>query len=99
MEHWGVIGGGILGMTLALRLRQAGRRVTVLEAGDSLGGLAVAWSIGDVVWDRHYHVILLSDSCLRGLLAEIGLEGETRFRETKTGFYVCLLYTSDAADE
>ena len=70
MEHWGVVGGGLLGMTLAHRLRQRGHRVTLLEAGPELGGLASAWSIGDVVWDRHYHVILLSDTHLRGLLGE-----------------------------
>jgi protoporphyrinogen oxidase len=87
MEHWGIVGGGLLGMTLAHRLRQGGRRVTLLEAGDGLGGLAAAWSLGEVVWDRHYHVILLSDAHLRGLLAELGLEGETRWRRTRTGFF------------
>lgn len=87
MEHWGIVGGGLLGMTLAHRLRQRGRRVTLLEAGKGLGGLAAAWSIGGVVWDRHYHVILLSDSHLRALLAELGLAGETRFSRAKTGFY------------
>ncbi len=88
MEHWGIVGGGMLGMTLAHRLRQQGRRVTLLEAAPNLGGLASAWSLGDVVWDRHYHVILLSDAYLRGVLAEIGLDGEVRWSETKTGFYV-----------
>ncbi len=48
-----------------------------------LGGLASAWSLGDVVWDRHYHVILLSDSHLRALLAELGLAGETALVETQ----------------
>lgn len=87
MTHWGIVGGGVLGMTLAHRLRQRGDRVTVLEAGESLGGLASAWSIGNVTWDRHYHVILLSDSHLRGLLDEIGLTEELRWCQTKTGFY------------
>ena len=87
MEHWGIVGGGLLGMTLAQRLRGAGRRVTLLEAGKSLGGLASAWSVGGVVWDRHYHVILLSDSHLLRLLAEIGLESGLTWTQTKTGFY------------
>jgi protoporphyrinogen oxidase len=87
MAHWGVVGGGLLGMTLAHRLGQAGHRVTLLEATPSLGGLASAWSIGDVVWDRHYHVILLSDSHLRALLDEIGLTGELRWSPAKTSFY------------
>jgi protoporphyrinogen oxidase len=86
--HWGIVGGGLLGMTLAHRLRQRGQHVTLLEGGGSLGGLATAWSLGGVVWDRHYHVILLSDAHLRALLDEIGLQAETRWSETKTGFFV-----------
>lgn len=86
-ERWAIIGGGVLGLTLALRLAQQGRRVTLFEAAGDLGGLAGAWSLGDVVWDRHYHVTLLSDAALRGLLDELGLEREMRWVETKTGFY------------
>jgi protoporphyrinogen oxidase len=86
-QHWAIIGGGVLGMTLAHRLAQRGERVTLCEAAPQLGGLASAWSLGDVVWDRHYHVTLLSDTHLRALLDEIGLEQEMRWVETKTGFY------------
>ena len=64
----------MLGMTLAHRLAQQGQRVTLCEAAPQLGGLASAWTLGDVVWDRHYHVTLLSDTHLRALLDEIGLE-------------------------
>ena len=100
MAHWGIVGGGLLGMTLAHRLRQQGQRVTLLEAGESLGGLASAWSVGDVTWDRHYHVILHSDSHLRALLAEIGLESELRWSQTKTGFYTAgKLYSMSSALE
>ena len=74
-------------MTLAHRLAQHGHEVTVFERAKHLGGLASAWSLGDVVWDRHYHVTLLSDSHTRSLLAELGLEEEMRWVETKTGFY------------
>lgn len=86
-ERWGVVGGGILGLTLALRLAQQGHRVTVLEAGDRIGGVADAWSLGEVRWDRHYHVICLSDSVLRSVLSELGLEHRIEWVETRTGFY------------
>jgi protoporphyrinogen oxidase len=86
--RWGIVGGGILGMTLALRLRRGGHHVTLLEAADRLGGLASPWRLGDVVWDRHYHVTLLSDGHLRSLLAELGLETEMEWATTRTGFYV-----------
>ena len=86
-ERWGIVGGGILGMTLALRLAQQGKQVTLFESSDRLGGLADAWELGDITWDRHYHVILLSDTHLRSLLRELGLEQDMQWVETKTGFY------------
>jgi protoporphyrinogen oxidase len=86
--HFGIVGGGLLGLTLALRLAQQGRRVTLLEGADQLGGLADAWQLGDVTWDRHYHVTLLSDNHLRGLLNELGLDDQMRWVTTRTGFYV-----------
>jgi protoporphyrinogen oxidase len=86
-ERWGIVGGGFLGMTLAHRLAQRGKTVTLFEGASDLGGLASAWSLGDVLWDRHYHVTLLSDVYLRSLLAELGLEREMQWAETRTGFY------------
>src|SRR5216117_1170230 len=86
-ERWVIVGGGFLGMTLAHRLARHGQDVTLFEAAPALGGLASAWSLGDVVWDRHYHVTLLSDVSLRALLTELELEKEMAWVETRTGFY------------
>lgn len=82
-----IVGSGFLGLTLALRLAENGNKVTVFESASEIGGLASVWNLGDVVWDKHYHVTLLSDLRLRKILAEIGLENELEWRETKTGFY------------
>ncbi|MCU0527536.1 MAG: NAD(P)/FAD-dependent oxidoreductase [Elainella sp. Prado103] len=87
VKHWAIVGGGILGMVLAHRLVQQGQQVTLLESAPELGGLASAWTLADLVWDRHYHVTLLSDFHLRSLLQELGLEQEMRWVETKTGCY------------
>jgi protoporphyrinogen oxidase len=87
-ERWAIIGGGFLGMTLALRLAQQGKAVVLYEAAPSLGGLASPWQLGDVVWDRHYHVTLFSDVHLRSLLRELGLEEEMHWERARTGFYV-----------
>jgi len=86
-ERWGIVGGGLLGMTLAHRLAQRGRQVTLIEGADRPGGLAAAWRLGEVEWDRHYHVILPSDARLLALLGELGLEGEMVWRPTRTGAY------------
>ncbi len=83
----GVVGGGLLGMTIALRYAQCGRAVTIIEAGSTLGGLAMPWKLGDITWDRHYHVTLQSDSQLLSLLEELGLRDELQFTTTSTGFY------------
>jgi protoporphyrinogen oxidase len=86
-ERVGIVGGGILGMTLAYRLRAAGLQPTILEAAPRTGGLASSASIGGYTWDRFYHVILLSDTRLRALLEELGLTERLRWGATRTGFY------------
>jgi len=86
-EKWGIIGGGFMGMTLAHRLANEGKEVTVFEAAPELGGLAASWKMGAVEWDKFYHVILLSDFRTRNILKDIKLDTEINWVETKTGFY------------
>ena len=85
--HVAVVGGGVLGMFLALRLRQRGAEVTLLESSSGPGGLAEHDVIGGYHWDRFYHVILLSDLHTRALLDELGLGDTLRWGVTRTGFY------------
>src|SRR5688500_15694772 len=82
-----IVGSGFLGLTLALRLAETGAKVTVFESATEIGGLASEWQIGDFVWDKHYHVTLLSDAFTRKIVGEIGLGNEFNWVETKTGFY------------
>jgi protoporphyrinogen oxidase len=84
---FGIIGGGIMGMTIAHRLAQQGHKVTIFEAAPTLGGLASAWKLNNFVWDKFYHVILLSDLRTRNILKELDLEDQIEWVETKTGFY------------
>jgi protoporphyrinogen oxidase len=83
----GIVGGGLLGLSLALRLRAVGYEVTVFEAADRAGGLAAPWRIGNYTWDKYYHVILMSDLNVRRLLEDIGLTDALRWNTTRTGFY------------
>ena len=82
-----IVGGGMLGLTVALRLAQRGDAVTVLEAGSTVGGLAAPWTVGEIRWDRHYHVTLASDRHLRALLAELGLDDDLEWKVTSTGYF------------
>lgn len=85
--RWAVVGGGILGLTLALGLARRGHDVTVFEAAPEFGGLASAWTLGDVTWDRHYHVTLASDLATLRLLSDLGIADEMRWTATRTGCF------------
>lgn len=91
-NKWGIVGGGLLGLTLAHELAKREQCVTLFESAESAGGLAGAWELetdsGErITWDRHYHVTLLSDLALRRLLGELGLESEMQWVMTRTGVY------------
>ena len=77
----------MLGLTMAHRMAKEGHDVTLVEAAPKIGGLTSVWELGDVTWDKYYHVILMTDTNLRSLLEEIELADKLKWAETKTGFY------------
>jgi protoporphyrinogen oxidase len=83
----GIVGGGILGMTAAFRLAQAGTAVTLFERAPDLGGLVGSFDFDGTSVDRFYHVVLPSDDRVVGLADELGLADKWRFRPTRVGFY------------
>ncbi len=86
-ETWCIAGGGVLGQALALRLAEAGKNVTLFEAAPQTGGLAAAWTIDDITWDKFYHVILPADQRTLGLIDDIGLSDVLIWERTRTGFF------------
>lgn len=82
-----VIGGGIMGVTLAYKLAQQGMQVDVYERGDNLGGLAGYMMFDGVRMDRFYHTILSSDTMMQTLMEESGVDDKRHFTATKQGFY------------
>jgi protoporphyrinogen oxidase len=84
----GILGGGIMGLTLGYFLSRNGVQVEVFEASPSLGGLAGPIELPDgTPVDRFYHAILPSDGHLEDLCTELGIAGDLRFRPTRTGFF------------
>jgi protoporphyrinogen oxidase len=83
----GIVGGGILGMTAAYRLAQAGVAVSLYERAPDLGGLVGSFDFDGTAVDRFYHVVLPSDDRVIGLAEELGLGDRWRFRPTRVGFY------------
>lgn len=86
--HIGVVGAGILGTVLALRLAQGGARVTLLERAPTPGGLAGAIDFGGHRVDRFYHVIVPSDERMIALVDELGLGDQLSFTPVGVGFFV-----------
>jgi protoporphyrinogen oxidase len=89
MKRTVIVGGGVVGLTVALRAADAGRSVVLLEAASTPGGLASPWSVTTngrpLAWDRFYHVTLASDSAWRGVLRELGLDDAMVWGTTRTG--------------
>ena len=97
--HVGILGGGITGLTAAFYLLRRGARVTVVESRPQPGGLATYFDFGPFKWDKFYHCILTSDAPLLQLIADLGLQEEMRWTETKVGFFADRLYSmSSTAD-
>ncbi|HTD58772.1 MAG TPA: FAD-dependent oxidoreductase [Solirubrobacteraceae bacterium] len=86
--HIAVVGAGILGTILALRLAQGGARVTLLERAPTPGGLAGAIDFSGHRVDRFYHVIVPSDQRMIALTDELGLRDQLSFTPVGVGFFV-----------
>src|SRR5512141_781319 len=83
----GIVGGGIMGITLGYFLTRHGAKVTIFEASDTLGGLAGPIRMDGYNIDRFYHTILTTDNHLHQLFTELGIQDQYRFREARTAFY------------
>lgn len=68
-----VIGGGLAGITAALRLADAGRDVTLLEAKPRLGGLTQSFRRGNLTVDNGQHVFMRCCTSYRALLDRLGV--------------------------
>jgi len=83
--RYGVIGAGVLGMIAALRLLEGGHDVTILEAGDDVGGLAGSFEIEPGIWlEKFYHHIFRSDHHIAALIEEVGLGPSLRWHQPET---------------
>ncbi|HEU0115578.1 MAG TPA: NAD(P)/FAD-dependent oxidoreductase, partial [Thermomicrobiales bacterium] len=87
-QRIGVIGGGMAGLTAALRLAQAGHRVTLWERGKRLGGQAVAFEVDDDVFLEHfYHHLFQSDRDIVALIEELGIGDHLLWLPSNVGYF------------
>ncbi len=84
--HVGVLGGGALGLTAAMRLARRGAQVTLLEKENVLGGLAAGFKVGDsgAYLEKFYHHLFRSDKEIQALINELGLGDKLGWYNTNT---------------
>src|SRR5438270_3459308 len=68
-----VVGGGLAGISAALRLADGGAHVTLLEAKPKLGGLTHSFRRGDLDVDNGQHVFMRCCTSYRALLDRLGV--------------------------
>ena len=69
----GIIGSGITGLTIGLRLAQKGHAVTIWESAGQPGGLAAGFKEPHWQWslEHHYHHLFTSDHSIKKLAKEL----------------------------
>jgi protoporphyrinogen oxidase len=84
-----IIGAGFSGMAAAYDLTKAGNKVTIFEAGDSVGGLAGGFKEPSWDWwvEKYYHHWFASDRHMLGLIKELGWEDKVIFPRPLTVMY------------
>ena len=78
--HIAVIGGGLMGTTLAYFLSQQGQKVTLLEQGSDIGGLHRLVQLAEnLTIPRYQHYFLPHDHHILSLIQRLGLENDLDF--------------------
>ncbi|MDA7834665.1 NAD(P)/FAD-dependent oxidoreductase [Methylophilaceae bacterium] len=83
-----IIGGGYTGIIAAHELSKQGKKVTLIEKEEDLGGLARSFDIGSGVYlERFYHHWFTSDKYILDTIKELGCSENIIWNETNTGMY------------
>ena len=83
----GVVGGGMLGMAAALRLRQAGHAVVLWERNEGLGGQAATFPIAGTRLEFFYHHLFHSDTAITDLMGELGIADRLQWLPSTVGMF------------
>lgn len=83
-----IVGAGFTGLTAAYVLSKQGKRVHVVEADETPGGLAGTFNFSDgVKVEKFYHHWFNNDVYVPELVKELGLDGDVILLPTRTGMY------------
>ena len=83
-----IIGAGFTGLTLGLRLAQAGKKVIIVEGEKQVGGLASDFKLTNgMQLERFYHHWFRHDTSITNLIDELGLGSMVKEYPSNTGMY------------
>ncbi len=83
-----IVGAGFTGLTAALRLARAGKKVLVLEKDATPGGLAGTFQFRNgVTIEKFYHHWFNNDEYVPSLARELGVEDQIVTLPSRTGMY------------
>lgn len=83
-----IVGAGFTGLTAAYVLAKQGKKVQVIEADTTPGGLAGTFEFSDgVKLEKFYHHWFNNDVYVPELVKELGMEGDVILLPTRTGMY------------
>src|ERR1700694_3894340 len=84
-RRYAVLGAGVLGLTIPLRLSGRGPQVPVDEREALPGGLAAGFPLESGTWlEKFYHHLFRSDRAMIALIAELGMADELRWARPRT---------------
>ena len=83
-----IVGAGFTGLTAAYVLARQGKKVHVIEADTTPGGLAGTFEFADgVKLEKFYHHWFNNDVYVPELVKELGMEGDVILLPSRTGMY------------
>lgn len=83
----GIVGGGIAGLTAALRLAQAGFDVTLWERAPRFGGQAGGLDVEGGKLEYFYHHLFQSDREITNLIHELGIGDRLAWLPSNVGYF------------
>jgi Protoporphyrinogen oxidase len=83
----GIIGAGITGLVSAYELSKKGINVTLMESGNTAGGIGGTFEYGGYSIEKYYHHFFKSDAYIMKILKELSMENDIDWYASKMGFF------------
>lgn len=80
-----IIGGGLIGLTLADHLSAKGHTVSLFESNDQLGGQCSSVELNSIIVDRFYHAFFTDDFYIVNLIEKLGLKNRIKEKHISYG--------------